>query len=629
MAGREVDPEKVATYALAISQGATVSQAILQSGISRVTVYRQLDDPGSKINQALAKLGLAAGKIPTGKELSKHAARALEDFGFFRSFFFGRSTSPWAEDAAQKVVELLETPRKEYLVVNIAPGTGKSTFFTHDLPAWILCRDRAKSIMIGSLSQNMANAYVNQLRVTFERAVPELADPDLVEMGMAQEPVSTLALSYGRFKPQGGLGQWSRNQFDIAQPNGQPRGKKEPSVAGYGMESGFLGGRFDFAIWDDVVDDESIATEKAQNDLIRKWKTLAETRINPNGLLILQGQRLSPNDLYRYCLNLKEATEIDGDRPDQAAPKKYHHIVYKAHDEEKCMAKEFPETHALDAKPWPEGCLLDPYRLAWRELANMKLNDENTFRTVFQQEDIGQGDKLVKKIWIEGGLDPETQTYFPGCYDDDRSSGFVSPALKGVSIITADPSPTQYWSVIWWVYNPENKFNHLIEMKREPMTASDFLDYNPDSGQFTGLLETWWQESFSQNRPITTLIVEENAAQRFMLQYNHFKKWSSLRRVNLVGHQTGRNKSDPKFGVQALSSIYKFGQVRLPGNKLDGSRHSVSQLVKEVTEWPGGVTDDCVMSHWFLVWNAQNLFPSANLEPIVFPGMPSWAKGEF
>ena len=161
------------------------------------------------------------------------------------------------------------------------------------------------------------------------------------------------------------------------------------------------------------------------------------------------------------------------------------------------------------------------------------------------------------------------------------------------------------------------------------MTASDFLDYNPDSGQFTGLLETWWQESFSQGRPITTLIVEENAAQRFMLQYNHFKKWSSLRRVNLVGHQTGRNKSDPKFGVQALSSIYKFGQVRLPGNKLDGSRHSVSQLVKEVTEWPGGVTDDCVMSHWFLVWNAQNLFPSANLEPIVFPGMPSWAKGEF
>ena len=912
MPGRKVDPEKVATYALAISQGATISQAILQSGISRQTAYRQLDDPSSEINKALAKLGLAAGKIPTAKELTKQARQALDDFGFFRDFFFGRSTSPWAEDAAMKIVELLETDRKEYVVVNIAPGTGKSTFFTHDLPAWILCRDRAKSIMIGSLSQNMANSYVNQLRVTFERSIPELADPDLVEMGMAKEPLSTLALSYGRFKPQGGLGQWSRNQFDIAQPNGQPRGKKEPSVAGYGMDSGFLGGRFDFAIWDDVVDNDSFATESAQKRMILNWKNLAETRINPKGLIILQGQRLSPNDLYRYCLDLKEATEIDGERVETSS-KKYTHIVYKAHYEEKCMAKEYPETHALYAKPWPEGCLLDPYRLAWRELANMQLNDENTYRTVFQQEDVGQGDKLVKKIWVDGGLDPETNTYFPGCYDDDRSSGIVDPMLKGVSIITADPSPTQYWSCvdvdalvatdkgdkrlgdiqagekvltragykevlksgsrgfkqtinlnldngttlsvtpdhriattegwveagklltgaslivrsqsslsgtsaatpfsfvsnvkilsakrmplrtgisfgksadvlrsphifsmilknqmlkpharrfsakmasfftfgnrvtvkekmsqdnsgnnnfslilketrsrvaatifrtvpnpatvvingdtlldpfdtkwdalfnrnptitasnassrfdpdlnsaisasslvsithgsiietwdltvkdapeffanevlvhncIWWVYNPETKFQHLIEMKREPMTASDFLDFNPDSGRFTGLLETWWQESFAQGRPITTLIVEENAAQRFMLQYNHFRRWAILRKVNLVSHQTGRNKSDAKFGVQTIGPYYKFGQIRLPGNKLDGSRHSVSQLVKEVTEWPGGVTDDCVMSHWFLVWNAQNLFPTANLEPIKFPGVPSWAEGEF
>lgn len=628
MAGNKVDPQKIASYALAISQGATVSQAIRTSGISRVTVYRQLDNPASEINKALTQAGVAAGKIPGRKDLTKHAAKALEDFGFFRSFFFGRSTSPWAEDAAQKIVELLETDRKEYVVVNIAPGTGKSTFFTHDLPAWILTRDRARSVMIGSLSQNMANAYVNQLRTTFERVSPELVDPDLLEMGMVIEPISTLPLSYGRFKPQGGLGQWSRNQFDIAQPNGQPRGKKEPSVAGYGMDSAFLGGRFDFAIWDDVVDNDSFATENAQKKLILNWKNLAETRINPKGLLILQGQRLSPNDLYRYCLDLKEATEIDADRPDSTA-KKYHHIVYKAHYEDKCMAKEHPETHALDAKPWPEGCLLDPYRLAWRELANMQINDENTYRTVFQQEDVGQGDKLVKKIWVNGGMDPETQTYFPGCYDDDRSSGFVPEGLKGVSIITADPSPTQYWSVIWWIYNPDTKFQHLIEMKREPMTASDFLDYNPDTGRFTGLLESWWQESFSQGRPITTLIVEENAAQRFMLQYNHFKRWAILRKVNLVGHQTGRNKSDPKFGVQTLGPYYKFGQVRLPGNKLDGSRYSVSQLVKEVTEWPGGVTDDCVMSHWFLVWNAQNLFPTANLEPIQFPGIPSWAKGEF
>ena len=624
MPGRKVDPSRIAKYAVAISEGASISQGILLSGISRVTVYRQLENPSSEINVALAKLGLAAGRIPTPKELSKHALRALNDFGFFRDFFFGRSTSPWAEDAAQKVVQLLETDRKEYLVVNIAPGTGKSSFFTHDLPAWILCRNRAKSIMIGSLSQNMANSYVNELRVTFERAMPVSTDPDLVSMGLAKDPVTTLALSYGRFKPMGGLGQWSRNQFDIAQPNGQPRGKKESSVAGYGMDSGFLGGRFDFAIWDDVVDDDSVATEKAQNDLVRKWKTLAETRINPKGLIILQGQRLSPTDLYRYCLDLKEATEIDGDRLDEGASKKYHHIVYKAHYEELCMAEEHPETHALDAKPWPEGCLLDPYRLAWRELANMKINDENTFRTVFQQEDVGTGEKLVDKLWIDGGTDSKTGIFYPGCYDDDRSSGVVPKGLEGISVITADPSPSKYWAVMWWIYNPVSKSQHLIELKREPMTSSDFLDFNPLTGQFTGLLESWWQESNAQGRPITHLIVEENAAQKFMLQYNHFKRWQMLRHVTVKPHTTGRNKSDSKYGVQTLPSYYRFGQIRLPGNKIDGSRQSVAQLVTEVTRYPdGGTTDDCVMAHWFLVWNSQNLFPTANLEPPK-EQVPSW-----
>ena len=615
----------IATFAMTMQKGGTVADAEKASGISHVTAYRQMKTPGSAINKALAELGVAGGKIPSVKELARDAQRALKDFEFFREFFFARSTAPWAVEAAYKIIELLESERKEYLVVNIAPGIGKSTFFTHDLPAWILCRDRAKSVMIGSASQNLANGYVNRLRVSFERTIAPKADSDLVTLKLAKDALSTMPMSYGRFRPVSGQGQWSRSQFDVAQPNGVIRGEKEASVAAFGMDAGYLGGRYDFVIWDDLVTNATMATEASREKLISDWESQAETRLEPKGLLILQGQRLGPNDLYRYALNLKEATEIDVTKPDTVEARKYHHIIYKAHYDEKCMAKEHPENHAINAKAYPEGCLLDPYRLEWRELANMKLNREGKYRTVFQQEDIPVGDTLVNKLWIDGGIDPITQGLFVGCWDDDRSAGIIPPGLEGTCVITADPSPTQFWAVCWWIYNPRTKYQHLIDMRREPMTASDFLDFNPQTGLYTGLLEMWWQEARAQGRPVTHLIVEANAAQRFMLQYNHFRNWASERRVLITSHTTARNKSDPNFGIQTIAPYYKFGQVRLPGNRYDGSRQLVSQLVKEVTEWPNGATDDCVMAHWFLVWNAQNLFRDVTLEPPRFTDVPSWA----
>jgi hypothetical protein len=119
--------------------------------------------------------------------------------------------------------------------------------------------------------------------------------------------------------------------------------------------------------------------------------------------------------------------------------------------------------------------------------------------------------------------------------------------------------------------------------------------------------------------------MEENAAHKYLSQYNHFRRWQSERGVKLKPHTTGRNKSDPKYGVQTIGPYYRHGMVRLPGNKFDGSRQLVKQLVKEVTEWPNGLTDDLVMSHWFLVWNARSFLASDNLGAPT-EQYPSWVK---
>jgi hypothetical protein len=149
------------------------------------------------------------------------------------------------------------------------------------------------------------------------------------------------------------------------------------------------------------------------------------------------------------------------------------------------------------------------------------------------------------------------------------------------------------------------------------------LDWNYSEATFSGLLEEWWWRSDDLGRPFTYLIVEANAAQRFLLQYDHVKRWQSQRGVSVIPHATHRNKSDADFGIQTIAPHYRHGRVRLPGKIADGSRNTSLKLVNEVTRWPNGNSDDCVMAHWFLLWNAPNIFPKNILNPPKF-NRPSW-----
>jgi len=96
--------------------------------------------------------------------------------------------------------------------------------------------------------------------------------------------------------------------------------------------------------------------------------------------------------------------------------------------------------------------------------------------------------------------------------------------------------------------------------------------------------------------------------------------------VQIIPHSTNRNKLDADFGVQTIAPEYFFGRVRLPGSTLDGSRKKMEPLVSELGTWPNGKTDDCVMAHWFLSWNAPKLFQISARNAPQFQ-RPSWLAG--
>jgi hypothetical protein len=175
-------------------------------------------------------------------------------------------------------------------------------------------------------------------------------------------------------------------------------------------------------------------------------------------------------------------------------------------------------------------------------------------------------------------------------------------------MVVADPSPTRYWSVQNLLYHRDSDQRFLIDHARQKMGANDFLDYITATGTYSGLLEDWWQRSVKQSAPITHVVVEVNAAQRFLLQYEYVRSWCRLRKVTILSHQTYSNKTDSTYGIQALlPQLCRYGNLRLPMGD-NTSRGKSMALVNELTRYPEVATDDCVMALWMAEFCAPRLF---------------------
>jgi hypothetical protein len=630
-----IDHERWYAYMLARKDGLGISAAARQAGISRATANRVTRAPDSSPEFQKAKHifdELHPKDVVADDGLCDEARLALQDFAYFRLRYFGRYSTPWQVHAAEQIVLLLHSEEKEYLVQNVAPGTGKSTLW-HDIICWLICRDRSVRIMIGSASERVARAYGGRVQRSLERNVPLKGDSKLVERGLEADAVTTLVEDFGRFKPAS-RDLWRKEEFVVEQRGGAAIDDKEATLSTYGRDGTFLGGRFDFVLWDDLVTSKILRSMDAIENTQTWWDSEAESRLEPGGLMVLQGQRLSSEDLYRYCLN-KPGGYVDDEEGEPVIDpdsRMYKHIVYKTHYEEHCQHQHARSSPAYDpSNPESSGCLIDPRRIPWSECVRRMANQAESWLVVYQQQDMDPARVLVQKLWVNGGRDPETGESFPGCWDHERSvgvlpSGLTQPWLLAVSV---DPSPSKYWAIEAWLYHHPTKTRMLIDLFRGVMTAPQFIGQDPHSGAFTGLIEDWWQAYNRQGRPFKDLILEKNSAV-FLLQQQHFRNWASQRGVTVTEHDTHKNKNDTELGVTTLGNEYKFGRVRLPGNRNDASRGRSMALVNEVTRYtptnPRAGTTDCLMAQWFFEFTLQRYMIARLTRPSQPPQMkrPGW-----
>lgn len=630
MPGPRVSPELKSKYFLLRQGGATMKDAAAQTGISYNT--------GRGLEQRLTgaehvrsfRLDGSVKPIPY-KQLSNPAKRGWNDIGYFAKRYFGLVLMPFHYQDTERVVAALDSPEKEFYCINIAPGTGKTTFYSRVLPAWLTVRDRTITGLLGSAVHNLAKRGTIALRSDFMRTTPIQSPSDGLRDGWAVDAKACLTHDYGRFRPESYDEDtvWRQDSFVVIQHDDVPLATKEHTWQAFGRDTSVLGTRVRFAVWDDLYDPGKVRSPEVKQALFDWWTQTAEQRLEPSGVLLLVGQRIDPDDIYAYALSQRRPLISDNPDDEEADDReletipKYNHIVHEAHHEDKCKGRL---THSKDADPWPVGCLLYPKRLKWRELSELRYNSPDIYEVTYQQRDYAMSDVLVHRIWVDGGLDKKTGVEYIGCWDMDRGRcelprGLAPPIF---SIATADPSPTKYWAIEWWAYHPASEQRFLLDIKRARMDAPDLLDYDYNNNQFVGLMDEWQKRSISLRLPISTWVIEVNAAQKFLLQYDHVRRWRSLYSVNIMPHTTGVNKSDPDLGIPSLRDHWKFGRVRLPGSPevYRDTMHLVNEACRYNLRGKQVGTDDCVMAEWFFEWKLPQI---AKLEDDMdVEGVPSW-----
>lgn len=559
-------------------------------------------------------------------ELDDLARRCLDDFELFRVVHFGRKSPPWGTEAAHRIAELFDTDDREYVVINIAPGAGKTTMFTMDIPAWLTARSRSIRGILGHATTNKAVQYTGRLRRELERTSPLRATAQAAEKRGQLDATRCLAHSYGRFKPVNPE-IWRREAFTVEQLDALESGEKESTWNSASLEAEFIGDRVDFVCFDDAVTPRRARSTDMREADREMWDKVAEARVEPGGLVLLVGQRIHQLDLYRYNLDKVYELEVDGDDEPEVV-KQYHHIIYPAHDPQQCKGLHDVDSPALGAG----GCLLDPRAIPWRGrrgLDALRKINSHEFQLVYQQDDSSHSNSLVQKLWIDGGRDPDTGQMYEGCWDPERGLEQI-PSTEGrvISYATVDPSASNYWCIMWTLYEVNTGRRFLIDMHRARMAAPDLLDRQGNTGNYVGIMEEWQRRSELLGHRITDWILERNSQQKWLTQYGFMREWFQRNQVRQFAHDTNaKTRADAERGIeQTIRMVFEHGLIRLPGTL--HAKTKLNPLITEATSWPYHTTSDCLMAMWFGEYNLPTLLTRVTEKEPQYEWRPTWMGGQ-
>lgn len=197
------------------------------------------------------------------------ARRHLIDFVKYR---FPEYKVNWHHKLLADKLEAVENGTIKRLMVFMPPRHGKSELASINFPAWVMGRNKDKSIMACSYNASLAVGFGRKVR-------------NIVDTSEYQTLFNTKLAEDSQAK-----GSWSTN------------GRGEYNALGVGGSA--TGKGADILLIDDPVKNREEADSEVVNEAVWDWyKSTARTRLSPNGAIIVIMTRWKDNDLAGRILN--------------------------------------------------------------------------------------------------------------------------------------------------------------------------------------------------------------------------------------------------------------------------------------------------------------------------------------
>ena len=318
---------------------------------------------------------------------------------------------------------------------------------------------------------------------------------------------------------------------------------KDPSVQAFGMHGNVTGARLDHVFLDDILDPENTSTEKQMQD---GWTWVQQAlmgRLSSLSQMCFIGNAWHPHDAMHRAAALPRFTSL----------------VYSLFVDEEKETVRWPDR-------WPKERVhrtrldLGPLEFARQLLCRARDDDQAKFKQkwVDQAIEAGDGYSLLTEL-------------------RDLPNGFA--LFGGVDLSIGKSLGKGDLSVFCILLLHPDGTRQILNMESGRLTGPEIVARIEDLNRRYGCI----------------FIVENNAAQHYIIQFAR-----DLGPASIVPFTTGKNKVDPRFGIEGVAAELAGGKWIIPSRDGKVFDKDLAMFVEGMLYYdPKGHTSDHLMAVWF------------------------------
>lgn len=476
---------------------------------------------------------------------------AMQSLQFFAWYYFGiylhKAQRKWARRFLSSKKAMVMAPR----------GHGK-TELMKIIIIWLICKNRNVRILITSLSDPQATKLLRVIKAELEIN-------------------AKLIMDYGSFYEYGN--HWAEKSIFVK----RSKTMKDATVEAVGIFSSITGGRFDYIIFDDMIDIKAVREDKQRLKIISEFEETFIPLLEPWGCAWVVGTRKHFGDIYGQLIRNpswvyiidqaiieepKDFEIVELDEPkiviiDDEEIEIIVDVVIKGDDHGKCL--------------WPDHMPME-FLLALRySLKPIAFNRE------YQNVVISDEFALFKMCHLEAcRCDTLSYINHEMTVNEAAEYDFI---LQGVDpALVTDKATAE---------THDSSFMVDITIGATNRGKADLLHIHRERGLTPAQVSGIIKKLYYQFDPAACAI-ERNSFGEF-----HIANLIEETDLRIVKHHTGGNKRDPYKGVPSLAVAIENRKFRFP-YKTAADRIITDKLTDELHALGVGEHTDQIMALWIV-----------------------------